>query len=200
MKQLLVDARWYIRFLSLFGLCAIAFVLTWTLSYYLLPEGILRGRTAAGVIAGSEAARSFWAELARIVALNLFAMVMIVLANWSLKVRGYPLGYLLPLYHSIAYAVILGTNSFSIPLPDRMAPTFQVLTRSGVYEILAYTLMAAATYGISTNRLLRLVPSRSEPIEPKPAFAKNVNWLGFALALAVLVAASAYEAHTIVSL
>ena len=34
-------------------LSAILFVLAWTLSYFFLPEGVLRGRTGAGVVSES---------------------------------------------------------------------------------------------------------------------------------------------------
>ena len=199
MRKLLCHKVWHIRFLSLLGLGAALFALAWTLGYYLLPEGFLRGRSGAAVLAGEEAAPSFTLEFLRIAAINLM-MVMVVYANRILMIRGYPLGYLLPLIWSVNYALTLGTNSFTIPLPEPMAPSFAVLGRSGPYEIAAYILAATATYGISANRFKRLIPPDSEPIEPKPAFAENVSWVGLALAITLLIAANAYEAHMIVSL
>jgi hypothetical protein len=200
MRKLLCHKVWHIRFLSLLGLGAALFALAWTLGYYLLPEGFLRGRSGAAVLAGEEAAPSFTLEFLRIAAINLMMMVMVVYANRILMIRGYPLGYLLPLIWSVNYALTLGTNSFTIPLPEPMAPSFAVLGRSGPYEIAAYILAATATYGISANRFKRLIPPDSEPIEPKPAFAENVSWVGLALAITLLIAANAYEAHMIVSL
>lgn len=200
MKRLLRHERWYVRSLSLLGLTTVLFVLAWTVSYYLLPEGILRGRSGAAVLAGEEAAASFTLEFLRIAAINLVMMGMLIYANRLLRVSGYPLGYLLPLMWSISYAATLGTNSFSIPLPEPMPPSLAVLSRSGPYEIAAYVLAAAATYGVSANRFKRLIPPDSEPIEPKPRFARNVDWLGLALGIAVLVTANAYEAYMIVSL
>lgn len=199
-KRLLCHERWYVRSLSLVGLSIALFVLTWTLSYYLLPEGILRGRSGAAMLAGEEAAASFALEFLRIVAINLAMMGMVIFANRLLRVYGYPLGYLLPLIWSMSYAVTLGTNSFSIPLPEPMAPSFQVLGRSGLYEIAAYGLAATATYGISANRFRRLIPPDSEPIEPMPELAKNVDWLGLGLGVALLIGSNAYEATMIVSL
>ena len=200
MRKLLCHKAWYIRFLSLLGLGTALFVLAWTLGYYLLPEGFLRGRSGAAALAGAEAAPSFTLEFLRIAAINLVMMAIVVYANRLLLVRGYPLGYLLPLIWSVNYALTLGTNSFSIPLPQPMAPSFAVLGRSGPYEIAAYMLAATATYGISANRFKRLIPPDSEPIDPQPAFAENVSWFGLALAVALLIAANAYEAHMIVSL
>lgn len=199
-KRLLCHETWYVRSLSLAGLTIALFVLTWTLSYYLLPEGILRGRSGAAVLAGEEAAASFALEFLRIVAINLAMMGVVIFANRLLRVHGYPLGYLLPSIWSMSYAATLGTNSFSIPLPEPMAPSFQVLGRSGPYEIAAYVLAATATYGVSANRFRRLVPPDSEPIEPTPEFAKNVDWVGLGLGVALLIAANAYEAYMIVSL
>ncbi len=200
MKRLLRHERWYVRSLSLLGLTTVLFVLAWTVSYYLLPEGILRGRSGAAVLAGEEAAASFTLEFLRIAAINLAMMGMLIYANRLLRVSGYPLGYLMPLMWSISYAATLGTNSFSIPLPEPMPPSLAVLSRSGPYEIAAYVLAAAATYGVSANRFKRLIPPDSEPIEPKPRFARNVDWLGLALGIVVLVTANAYEAYMIVSL
>jgi hypothetical protein len=83
----------------------------WILSYYLLPEAILRGRTGAAVLAGDEAADTFLAEFARIALLNLFMLMIIVIANRTLKVNEYPLGYFPPLFLSAIYAITLGMSS-----------------------------------------------------------------------------------------
>jgi hypothetical protein len=62
MKHLLLHRTLYIRFLSLYTLAVALFLVAWALSYFLLPEGVLRGRTGAQLLAGSEAADSFLAE------------------------------------------------------------------------------------------------------------------------------------------
>ena len=175
-------------------------MLAWTVAYYFLPEGMLRGRSGAAALAGEEAAASFILEFLRIVAINLLPMGIVIYANRLLLVGDYPLGYLPPLIWALNYAVTLGTNSFSIPLPEPMAPSLAALGRAGPYEITAYVLMATATYGISANRFKRLIPPDSEPIQPKPKFTEQVHWFGFALAVAILIAANAYEAYMIVSL
>lgn len=197
MNNLLCHKKLSVRFLTLFGFSIIIFLIAWTFSYTFLPNAVLRGRTGS-VIAGDEAASSFLVEFLRIAAFNLFAMGMIVVSNWILKIRCYPLGYLLPFFYAVIYAVTLGTNSFAIPLVDRMAPTFEVLARSGVYEITAFILMAASTYGITAYRVKRLVPPDSEKIEPKPNFARDIHWAGFVLAILLLLAANAWEAYQIV--
>ena len=201
MKQLLCHERLYVRSLALFGLGVVLFTLTWTLSYYFLPEGVLRGRTGSAILAGDEAAGSFIAEYLRIVALNLMAGSLIVLSNRIYRYKGYPLGYIIPLAWLTNYAVCLGTNSFSIPLPERLAPSLAVLGRTGLYEIAAYALVAVATYSINLYKVTRLIPPTYEPVTPKPKFSLTLEqWVGLGLAIAVLLAANAREAYMIVTL
>jgi len=201
MKRLLCHERLYVRFLALFGLGVVLFTLAWTLSYYFLPEGVLRGRTGSAMLAGDEAAGSFLAEWLRIVALNLAAGSLIVVANRIYRYKGFPLGYLIPLVWLTLYAICLGTNSFSIPLPERMAPSLAVFGRSGLYELAALTLVAVATYSINLYEVTRFIPPTYEPITPTPKLALTVEqWVGLALAIAVLLTANAREAYMIVTL
>jgi len=188
-----------IRFLALLGLGSVIFLVFWILSYYLLPEGVLRGRTAAAALAGEQAASSLFREFLRIVLLNTFMMAVVILANRILIINGFPLGYFPPLVLSAMYAVTLGTNSFSMPLPARMAPSLGVFLRSGPYEIISYLLMAAATYALPTYRFLNLIPPDSEPIQPAPVFRKNVSWLGFTMALLIMIGANFWEALQIMA-
>jgi len=201
MKGLLCHGKLYVRFLALFGLGAVLFTLAWTLSYLFLPEGVLRGRTGSAILAGDEAVGSFLAEWLRIVALNLMAGSLIVLSNRIYQYKGFPLGYIIPLAWLTIYATCLGTNSFSIPLPERMAPSLAVLRRSGLYEMAAFTLVAAATYSINLYEVTRFVPPTYEPVTPKPKFSLTLEqWIGLGLAIAVLLAANAREAYMIMAL
>lgn len=201
MKGLLIHKRLYVRFLALFGIGAVLFTLMWTLSYFFLPEGVLRGRTGSAILAGDEAAGSFIAEWLRIVALNLMAGSLIVLANRIYRYKGFPLGYIVPLAWLSIYAIFLGTNSFSIPLPERMAPSLDVFGRTGLYEMAAFTLLAVATYSINLYEVTRFIPPTYEMVAPKPKFSLALEqWIGFGLAIAVLLAANAREAYMILNL
>jgi len=201
MKQLLCHERLYVRFLALFGLGAVLFTLTWTLSYFFLPEGVLRGRTGSAILAGDEAADSFIAEWLRIVALNLIGVSLVVVANRIYRYKGFPLGYLIPPAMLAMYATCLGTNSFSIPLPERMAPSLAIFGRSGLYEMAALTLVAVSTHSINLYKVTRFIPPTYEPIIPKPKFSLTIEqWVGLGLAIAVLLAANAREAYMIVTL
>ncbi len=123
-----------------------------------------------------------------------------MLANRIFRFRGYPLGYIIPLAWLTAYAVCLGTNSFSIPLPERMAPSLAVLGRTGLYEMAAFTLVAVATYSINLYKVTRLIPPTYEPVTPAPKLSLTLEqWVGSSLAIAVLLAANAREAHMIVT-
>ena len=200
MAKYLCHDKFWIRFLSYFGVSTLVFLILWTVSYFFLPEEIIRGKTAS-VIAGDEAAGSFLLEFVRIAGYNLFfAMALIIAANWIFKLGCYPLGYLIPFYFVILYAILLGTNSFAIPLPNRMAPTLAVFRRSGIYEMIAFMLMATATYGISSYRVKSFILPKSEEIEPKPIFSQEVNWAGFVIAIIFLIAANAWEAYQIIYL
>jgi hypothetical protein len=200
MKKFFCHEKNVVRFIALLALSAVLFLIFWTASYYWLPEGIFRGKTGSAIV-GTDAADTFLSEFLRIAAYNLImGMGLIIAANWILKVDCFPLGYLIPLYYVILYALFLGTNSFGIPLAGKMAPSLAVLGRSGVYEITAFLLMASSTYHISAYRIVQAVPPQSEAISPAPVFWKAVDWTGFIIAAAVLVSANAWEAYRIVNL
>src|SRR6056297_3074978 len=106
-KKLLSSDRIIIRFLGL----------------YLLPEGLLRGKTVLSNLAGEIAASSLMIEFFKIFSLNLLAFSLIVLGNYILRVKYFAFGYLVPLAWTIFYGMILGTNSFAISMVDKMSPT-----------------------------------------------------------------------------
>lgn len=200
MTKLLCHENFWVRFLSYLGVSTLIFFIIWTASYLFLPEGIIRGKTGSAIV-GDEAAGSFFTEFLKIAGYNLIiALGLIIAANWVFKVGCYPLGYLLPLYFVVLYAVLLGTNSFAIPLPERLAPTFAVFRRSGIYELIAYILMATATYGISAYRVNSIIPLKSEEIKPKPKLSQDIDWVGFILAIIFLLGSNAWEAYQIVYL
>jgi len=73
------------------------------------------------------------------------------------------------------YGILLGTNSFITPGPSRFLPSITTLLNgTGIYEIAAYSLIAAATYYLhlrekeasalpaKTSRWSLLKPSRGE--------------------------------------
>lgn len=200
MHALLRHHRLTVRFTSLFAIGFVAFFAAWAVGYYFLPEAVLRGRMLAAVLAGQDAAGSFALEFARIAAINVaIAIILVFIPNRLVTVGRLPLGYLPPLVWAVMYGVTIGTNSFTFAGGERLAPSLAVFGRSGLYEIAAYCLLAAATHNISLSHQPRLFSMRAEPIVPRPSLREHVHFPGTVAALALLLAACAWEAYRIVT-
>lgn len=200
LQRLLVHRRLAVRYASLLALGLLVFALAWALGYWVLPEGVLRGRNAAAALAGESAASSFFAEWGRLLVVNVFMGSLILLANGLLRVNGCALGYLIPLMWFGLYGLTLGTNSFAIPLPVRMAPSLVVLGRSGLYELAAFTLAATATSDLSRYALRRLFVTSPEPVtEGRASLAAPRVWVPLVAAGLLLAAANAWEAWQIMT-
>ncbi|QLG50619.2 hypothetical protein [Natrinema halophilum] len=131
------------RAVAFWGLCAIVFFVTWTGSYHLLPEGLLRGTSLAYFtpVETGDAERAFL----RIFAWNLFiAGGITVIANMFRSVNT-PLGYLVVLVSTVNGALVWGTGSLALGT-GRIEPSLAtVLGRSGTFELSAFVLIAVAT-------------------------------------------------------
>jgi len=143
-SQWLHSDKVLVRLLALWLFCALLFTVSWTTSYYLLPEGVLRGKLLGQhipVVTSHEGT-----TFLRVFGVNLVAGCgLVALANLC-QVGNTSLGYPIVMYHAVLYGVLLGTNSFGIPAPARFAPSLTtVLSRSGAFEISAYIAIAAAT-------------------------------------------------------
>lgn len=199
LRRFLMHERLIVRFVTLLALGWIAWYASWALSYMLIPEGALRGKSGAAFLAGSDFSDSVLVEFARIAAINLgVAFLFVVLPNRLLHVNGYPLGYLPPLLWFIHYGALIGSNSFTIPRSQPIAPTLDVFGWSGVYEIAAYCLIAASTHAIALSRSPRLFSFQSEPVVPRPSL-QAVNKRGLILAVLLLLASNLWEAYRIVT-
>jgi len=99
------------------------------------------------------------------------------------------------------YAVCLGTNSFSFPLPERMTLSLVVFGRTGLYEIAALTLVSVPTYSINLYEVTRFIPATYTTLTPKPKFSLMLEqWIVFGLAIVILLAANTREAYMILAL
>jgi hypothetical protein len=119
----------------------------WTLSYLFLSEGLLRGLMTARVpdevfVAGpSLGATIFQWNL-------LFGMGVIAVSS-MFAIGKLSLGYIAPWWWAIGYGVALGTNSFVLTEPGKLAPNLSVMWQHiGARELLAYLLVAAALANI----------------------------------------------------
>lgn len=199
-RRYLLHERLEVRFAALLGLGLIAMYGSWSLAYVLLPEAALRGQSGAATLAGNAPASSVLVEFARIAAINLAAVILFVgLPNRLLHVNGYPLGYLPPLLWFVHYGALLGSNSFSIPMPEPLPPSLEVFRRSGVYEIAAYCLIAASTHAIAVARSPRLFSFTSEPVKPRPPLLERIEKRGLVVAVLMLLASNLWEAYRIVT-
>lgn len=190
-----------VRFISLFVIAAILFTAVWYLSYHFLPEGLMRGKTGAAIIVGSEAAPTMLEEWGTIVMWNLGVLFLVFIVNLIRYLDRFPLGYIVPLGMIPQYAVFLGTNSFSILMAEPMAPTLAVLLRGGPYEMTAFILMAVATYNQSrialTKEMHHLKDLHRITLVPRMSLEQ---WAGIGLAIALILFAGWREATMIMAL
>lgn len=134
-----------VRFVALWVVCAVLFVAAWYVGYYLLPEGLLRGKSAASAL--PEYAESVWAEFLTIFGWNLAVALLVVAANTFRSVRT-PLGYLVVAVNWVQGGLVWGTGSLLVGT-GRFAPSLSVaFGRSGLYELTAYVAVAVATRGV----------------------------------------------------
>lgn len=140
------DRRLIVRFAVLLSLSLLIFILVWSGAYAFLPEGLLRGGNQIRMMGDVEAGQTLWAEWLSIWMRNLPWVAGIALVS---LVAGYGYACTIPVVWTVFYALILGTNSFAFPMPERMGPSLAVLERAGPYELAAFLLAAAASYPLS---------------------------------------------------
>ena len=127
LDERLTDSRLVVRCATLLTVAVVVFVVSWALAFWLLPLGLLRGRTGGAVLAGGdEAASSFAVELVRIFSVNVALVAVVVVAPNLLRTRrGVPLGYSAAIVMIAVAGVVTGTNSFSIQVGSagKLAPS-----------------------------------------------------------------------------
>ncbi len=115
----------------------------WTVSYLAIGEGALRGVMAARV--PDEVLRSGPSLATTIFSWNLVFGVGAIVLSSLFAFGPLSLGYLAPWWWALGYGVALGTNSFVLTVPGKLAPRIDILWQHiGAREILAYLLVAAA--------------------------------------------------------
>ena len=183
----MLAARTLVR---LFAVAQALFRLAWWFAYRWLPEGVLRGGTGASALPLERL--SFWPRLLGIIAWNTLAAGLLVAGANRLQVRRLPLGFVPPLAYWLLYGLLLGSNSFATPLPARPAPSLALaLQRSGLLELTAYLLVAAATARWARWRQEGWLWGPVRPLSPAPLGAGERGMLVAAAGL--LIAAAARE-------
>jgi len=185
-----------VRFAGLLAIAALLFVAAWYAGYHLLPEGVLRSKNAAAAAVGGTVAPNVLMEWLPMVLWNVgVGCGLVVLGNIALRINGYPLGYLAPLVNVVIYGLVIGSNSFAIPMAQRLAPSLAVLERAGPYEFAAYLLVAAATASLSRWEIKRFMRTNPERVLPPPRLALTAGqWAAVGLALALILLAAWREA------
>jgi len=129
---------------------AIALILwlgAWTLSYFFLSEGSFRDLLTIRV--PEEVLFAGPSLSAAIFQWNVLFGVGAIVAGSLFAVGRLSLGYIAPWWWAIGYGVALGTNSFVLTVPGKLAPNLNVMWQHiGAREILAYLLVAAALANI----------------------------------------------------
>jgi hypothetical protein len=153
----------FVRVVTLWLVGVVLFVGAWIASYYLLPERALSGVVVSpGLVTESPDA---WSTFAQLIVVNLvLGMGSIIFGN-HFRIGRVPIGYVSPLFWAALYGVFLGTNSFDVSAGGKIAPTFAVVwTRSGVLEITAYLMLAAATVRLVVWQKPSLLARTSEKV------------------------------------
>ena len=125
------------------------------LSYYLLPEGILRGKHP--IISRLQFSPNAWVSTLQIFGYNLIPATLIIACNLLaqqsrlVKERFVPIGYTAFWGLTILFAVTTGSWSFDVvtaapPIHYRFVRMFDILHHSGLLEFSAYLLAAVASF------------------------------------------------------
>ena len=179
-----------VRFSTAIGIGLAAMFMAWTVAYLFLPEGMLRGKTAAGVVSEHASGLSTFA-------LALFwngavAFVLVPLLS-LLAVRHLSLGSVLVIGHYALFGLFLGTNSFAIPKDSPAPPSLSIFSGTGPWEIGAYMLVASALarqYRFNQIRWLGARIERTRTARPRLGLGE---WLAIALAAGTIFATAWIE-------
>ena len=165
--------------------------LTWAIGYFLLPEGVLRGKTGAGFVSDLLPERASVFLLA-LIWNGVIAFVVVPLVS-LLAIRRLSLAYLLALGNFVLYGIFLGTNSFSNPRPEALPPNLAVFMATGPWEIGAYMLVAvtfANRYRFRQEHWLFGKMTRVTRQNEKMSIAQ---WLTLVVAVIVIIATAWIE-------
>lgn len=115
----------------------------WSVSYLLIAEGALREVMSSRV--PDDVFRPGPSLAVTIFGWNVIFGVGAIVLGSMFAIGRISLGYLAPWWWALGYGVALGTNSFVLTVPGKLAPDPSVLWQHiGGREILAYILVAAA--------------------------------------------------------
>lgn len=182
-----------VRFLRLWAVGLAVHFAAWTIAYFLVPEGALRGVFLSSRLPLGE---SSWTAVAgRIVLYNVGVAAGLVAVANLFRVGRFPLGYAAVLAHWALYGLFLGSDSFAYPRGGKLVPQVAgFFTRIGVWEITAYTLLAAATTGLFLYRQASWTDWSTARVRSASEWRLSAGeWLAVAVSLLLIVAAGLRE-------
>jgi hypothetical protein len=136
------------RALLLYGLHAILFNVFFVFAYYVLPDGFMRSSPQMASAEAVAEQSSFWSQFAMTLFFNMGVVTLIVvLCNFN-RIKGVPVGYLVPVSLAITGGLVVGTNSFLSDDLDRYSSVREAMALGqtiGGLETLGLILLTAAT-------------------------------------------------------
>jgi hypothetical protein len=156
LRKNLASENVYLRISTTSFLFVVIFFTITTISYFLLPDGILRSKNPAQ---NWDTSNNVLVSTLQIFLFNQLSVVVILFGNTFSSRKNseqdyIPLGYLAFFTQISINAITLGTWSFSVvsesvPLLDRIIGTFDILHRGGLWEMSGQLLILCATAKIS---------------------------------------------------
>lgn len=145
----------YKRIMWLYAAFFLLFYSVTIISYFIFPEGILRGKHP--LISNLDTSPNLWLCMLQIAGYNFIPLLLIISANLLaqksriIKDKFIPTGYNCFWVITIIFALYLGTWSFEVVTPapillTRLVQIFDVTHHSGIIEMSAYLLAAAVSY------------------------------------------------------
>lgn len=169
----------------------------WAIGYLFLPEGILRGKTAASAISNVLSDKSVWVLTGQILLWNgLVAFALTPLAA-RFVIDRFPLAYLIGFGNAVLFGLYLGTNSMKYHPPSPPAPSLTIFRSNGAWEIAAYLTVAAALARLYTIRQETLFTTHGERV-PRPGSLGLAEWTLLGVSAAVLVTTAWIEAQKVI--
>ena len=193
----MVDARNVaVRVGTLWVLCFVLLTVTWFVSYYFLPVGVIRDVFPSAYL---PLGNSFLSAFLIIFFFNLLVGCGFTVALNLLSAKSVPIGYFYPLVQICLFGIFLGTDSFTLSHGGRFFPSPNLVIGAGFYEFTTYILVVLATAKFTMWNQTGWLSGSLERVKMRREL-KLARSEGFTLVLAVLllVAAAVIEANGII--
>lgn len=182
---------------------AILFAVVTSLSYFLLPEGLLRNQHP---LHNWNLSPVGWISSLQIFTFNLLSVVVMLSGNLfaqskASQQRPFPIGLTAFFVLITIDALVLGTWSFSVIQPSvdllhRFLRTFDLAHRGGLWEITGQMLIACATTGLA--RFIT-VDGKTTFLPLNAIRLSRAEWVAMLLGLGLMAVGAAIESAAILA-